>query len=179
MKRSEVKNPGSKPVKWSDDRCRQVYTLALLMLTEKEIAEVMDVSEETILHWKRTKPEFFQALERGRTLADAKMAKSLHRCGMGYYYKEEQAFNDKGTIIKTWVTKYKHPEAWAANKWLSVRQKARWSESQTIDINTNFNLKLDLSTLSLEDLKLLQRISSQMKSKDEIGEVIDPIDDTP
>ncbi len=59
-----VMNLGSKPVKWDKTMIFRALFLANLGLTEKEIAIAVDVHEHTIYYWKRTKPAFFDALQK-------------------------------------------------------------------------------------------------------------------
>ena len=60
-----VKNPGSLPGKWNNTMAHRVLFLASLGLTEKQISIAVDVCVHSISYWKRTKPEFLEALQKG------------------------------------------------------------------------------------------------------------------
>ena len=133
MKRTKLPKPTlfkrSKPVKWNDDRCRQAFTFALLYgATDKQIAMSMDVSVQTIDYWKRTKPEFLAALKAGKDEADARVAEALYKVAIGYShpYTDIRVVDDM--IVETEIVRHYPPNAFAAHKWLTIRQRERWAE---------------------------------------------------
>lgn len=147
-------------VQWNDNRCKQAYQLALLGATEAEMAAVMGVNIGTIEYWKRTRTEFLEALNNGKTQADAKVVESLFRAATGYEYTEEVSHVCRGEVIVTRITKYKTPDPWSAVKWLSLRRRADWSETHRVEVtNTNINInRLDFSGMTNEELKLMANI---------------------
>ena len=149
--------------KWNDDRPRQAYLLSLLGATDREIAGVMDVEINTFNLWKRTHPALLEMLNRGKIQADSEMAEALFRRGKGFSIVEERVFMHKGEIIRCNVLKYYPPDSWAANKWLAVRQRDKWSEVQRIEsTQTNINItKIDLTGFSREELMLMQKMNLQ------------------
>jgi len=150
-----------KEVKWNEDRPREAYELALLGATDKEIAAVMDVNVDTIERWKQNHPEFLAKLNEGKLAADAKVAQAFYKCATGYYYTEDHiSVNKEGKVTVTQVQKYKPIEAWAANKWLGIRRRADWSETQRLEItNTNINItKIDLSVFTKEEVILMEKM---------------------
>jgi hypothetical protein len=125
------------------------------------MAEIMDVDLNTLNLWKRTHPEFTQELRRGKTEADARMAEALYKRGTGFTVDAEQVFLYKGEPVRVPVKKYYPPDSWAANKWLSLRQRELWSEVQRIETTqTNINItKIDLTGFSREELMLIQKMN--------------------
>lgn len=157
------------PSKWTPQCVSMAYRYAILGATDRQIAEFLEISPDTVDLWKRTHPEFSNALRRGKAEADARQAESLYLCGMGYEYEEDVVTVYKGTVHVTRVKKYAKRNAWAAYKWLSLRQRQLWHDTQQVDINnTNINrFEVDLSGLSTEDLVTLKRISqNQSKALD-------------
>jgi len=148
------------PIKWKEDLSRQVYLLCLLGATDQEVADVFGVEPVTIDFWKRTKPEFSEAMERGKIQTDAGVAESLLKCAMGYEYEEEVVHVVRGEIFVTKIKKYKGPDAWAANKWLSLRQRGRWSEAQIPpQLNQQININnFNFDGVSEEELRLIESI---------------------
>lgn len=153
--------------KWTIDRIKEVYKLALLGCTDENIAEFMEVNINTINLWKRSHPEFLQAMTDGKEKADAEMAHALYKRGTGFWMDEIHVCMYRGVVIQTTVPKYYPPESWAANKWLSVRQRVRWADVQrTETINTNLSItKLDFSGMTLEQLRFMKEIGMAQRQK--------------
>ena len=150
--------------RWNQERPLEAHKLALLGATDVIIAKEMGISIGTFSLWKKNKREFAIALEKGRTMADADVASSLYKMAMGYWGKETVVHVFKGEEIVTTVDKYYPPNAWAANKWLSIRQKPLWGDTskheqpQQNQLNVfNFN-SIDLTGVSTEELMLLKSI---------------------
>jgi len=143
--------------------------MALLGATDVQVAGVLGVSIKTVEYWKREKPEFLEALNRGKMEADSKVAEALYNAAIGYDYEEDIVSIFKGEVTKTRVKRYKHGNPWASARWLSIRQRSLWHESQSIDItNRNIHtLQLDLTAFSTEELTLLKRLGMQQPNSDE------------
>ena len=152
---------GNSPA-WCPERLIQARQLALLGKTNARMAEIMGVSIKTIEYWWRTKPEFRESLQNGRDMADAQTADSLFQVANGWEVEEEHLHINRITgeakIIKI-KKKYK-PDAWAAAKWLALRQRELWTEIQRMESShTNINInKFDFSGLSNEELMLIKKI---------------------
>ena len=154
----------TKPVKWTEDRPRQAYELALLGISEKRMAAVMGVDVATIEYWKTHKPEFVKMLNAGRDEASGKVAYALFRNAIEYEYFEDQVFVDKtGVPHKVTLKKHHKGDVMAEKAWLAAKERGVWGENSKIDITqTNINInKLDLSSLTKEQLALVEAI--QMK----------------
>lgn len=147
-------------VKWNDDRPRQVYKLALLGATDKQIADILGVNSSTFEGWKRDRPDFLEALNAGKMEADAEVAEALFKRATGFTRKEKLAFLYKGEIIEHEIEKYYHPDSWAAARWLALRQRANWTEVQKIETTqTNINItKIDLTGFTDDQLKVMREV---------------------
>lgn len=147
--------------KWNPHRVNEVFMLSLLGATLEEIADIMGVRTATIARWREQHPEFDEAIRRGRNPADARVAHSLYKSAVGYYYYEEVASNYKGQPIVTRIKRYRPPNPWAAARWLSLRQAQHWGDTTRIDITqrsitTMFNINLD--GMTTEELMVLKRL---------------------
>jgi len=169
MERLEFKQ--DRDPKWNDKIPRMVYQMALLGLTDQQMADIIGVDRSAFSAWKVNKPEFLEALSEGKTIADAKVAESLYKCATGYEYEEEAVSSYKGVPQAITVKKYKGPEAWAAYRWLSTRQSDVWKDTTKVDVkNVNFNLtKIDLTGLSFEELALAEKIGIKSLSNGSDG----------
>jgi hypothetical protein len=152
---------------WYYDRLRQVHELALLGVTEEAMIKVMGIGATTFSRWKLEKEGFADALNEGRMVADARVAAALYKRATGYEVDEDHVSIFKGVAVVTTVRRHIPADPWSAARWLSLRQRAMWSETQRVEItNTNVNIhKLDTTGLSLEELKLLEGIGlKQLKT---------------
>ena len=153
--------------KWSRDLIRLVYQLCLLGHTDEEVAKVMEVSIHTINQWKRTHPEFLEAMREGKEIADAQVVHALYKKATGFTVDEIHVCMYRGEVIQTVIPKYYPPESWAANKWLNVRQRTKWADVQRVEnINTNLTLhKFDFSGMSIEQLRFMKEIGMEQRQK--------------
>ena len=118
----------ARPSKFSPEMIEQAYKLCLLGATDKELADFFDVKEQTINNWKKTKPEFFESLKKGKMEADAKVAESLFNRACGYSHPDQQVYLYKGEPIIVPVTKHYPPDTGAAFIWLKNRQPDKWKD---------------------------------------------------
>lgn len=77
-----------RPTEYKEEYPLQVEKLCKLGATDKEIADFFEVVESTVNLWKLEHPEFSESIKRGKIIADAEVAQSLHKRAIGYQYKE-------------------------------------------------------------------------------------------
>lgn len=148
--------PAGRPTYYKPEFCEQVTKLCKLGATDKEIAGFFEVSESTLNLWKAEYPEFSESIKKGKIIADAEVAYSLHKRAVGYQY-DEVTFEkigpgeDKVEVGETGiesikqdlykkkvVTKEVPPDVAAQNIWLKnrrgkVAQEAqRWADRQEL-----------------------------------------------
>ena len=145
--------------KWNDDRPRQAREMALLGLTDQQMAEVMGVAHDTLVYWKRNKPEFLEALAEGKEIADAKVVDSFYQNCLDRFVDIEEVHVVKGVLKTVTRKKFIQGDKWAQAKWLAVRQRATWSETKNVALTqTNINInKFDFTGLSEEELLVLKK----------------------
>jgi hypothetical protein len=126
-KRAEpVKRGRGRPPKYDKRNAKQAYELALLGLTDDEMAPVFGVTVRTIARWKKDHPDFCHAVTRGKIPADAEVAAKLRERAIGYSHQETVITSYQGEITQTVVTRHYPPETAAASMWLHNRQPTRW-----------------------------------------------------
>lgn len=128
-----------RPSKYEDSFAEQVYNYCLLGATDDQLADFFDVNVDTINDWKKTKPEFSDALKRGKVLADLKVADSLFQRACGYQHPDTDIKVINGQIVKTDITKHYPPDTTAAIFWLKNRQKNSWRDK--IDVENSVKVK--------------------------------------
>lgn len=110
------------------------YKYALLGATEHVIAKNLGVTHGGMWRWKKSHPEFWEALNRGRDQADAQVAESLFRRALGYSHPEEIVkFDREGNECRAQTIKRYAPDTIACIFWLKNRQRAHWRDKQEIE----------------------------------------------
>lgn len=126
----EQPHPGGRPTDYKPEYCETVNKLALLGLTDSQMANLLEVSEVTFNAWKKKHPEFLKSLKDGKEIADASIAKSLYKKALGYDYHGKHYPADTTAIIfwlknrqpKGW--RDKQPETDTTDEFISDRQSA-------------------------------------------------------
>lgn len=105
--------------------------LALLGLTDAEIATFFGVTERTLNNWKKENPAFFQSLLDGKIAADANVADSLYRRATGEWVQFEKAYKDKdGKVEIVKLKSFLPGDPGAAKLWLTNRRGQNWRDKQ-------------------------------------------------
>lgn len=104
--------------------------LALLGLTDEEMASFFGVSAKTLYNWQAEYPAFFQSVQDGKTIADANVADSLYKRATGEHVEIEKIHVNKQTGEATTlkIKQYIPGEAGAAMNWLKNRRKQDWRD---------------------------------------------------
>lgn len=111
------------------------FKFCLLGCTEPELAELLDVSVQTLQAWQVAHPLFKRSIVEGRKVADAEVAHSLYRCATGYTREEVKIFQFQGVPVVVPFTQYYAPDVGAAKHWLGVRQRVKWrAPTEVVDV---------------------------------------------
>jgi prepilin-type processing-associated H-X9-DG protein len=68
-----------------DDKLDAIRGWAMAGSTDKEIYTMLEVSKETFYKWKRERPQFADALKKGKHIANGELQNSAYKQAMGYY----------------------------------------------------------------------------------------------
>ncbi|CAM0015873.1 terminase small subunit, partial [Vibrio phage K367 g1] len=129
---------GEKNSKYKPEYDEQAYNYALLGALDKKMAEFFGVSESTFYLWKNEHPSFSEALSRGKSQADAMVAKSLYHRAIGYSHPETKIATRDGQITDTLdVKKHYAPDTAAASLWLRNRQPDLWRDKKEMVVEEN------------------------------------------
>jgi hypothetical protein len=184
-KNTDRKKTGPKPLIEHRGFYKTLYRLALLGLSEKQIAEFFEVSKSTIENLSTKHDRVRETLKRGRKYADSKVAEAFYQRALGYSHPDTvvltrtvKEYDEKGKIKASRtepmiVPTMKHypPDTFACFKWLSLRQRENWADSLKIDhnISADFNINYliemvkDPGFITNEDLQLTLQKSIQKK----------------
>lgn len=120
-----------------------VIRLAKYGLTDKQMAEIIGVTEQTVNNWKKANPSFFESLKSEKEIADAKVERSLFERATGYSHAEDKIFNDNGQPLVVPTIKHYPPDTTAAIFWLKNRKPAEWRDRQDIEHSGGISIKVD------------------------------------
>ena len=126
------KNKGGRPSGFQEKHLRQAFKLALLGLTDRQIADVWEVSVATLNVWKIEHPELLDSLKKGKNEADSVIARSLYHRAKGYSHPEDKIFLYEGQPVIVPTVKHYAPDTTACIFWLKNRQKENWRDRQEI-----------------------------------------------
>ncbi|MEJ7466950.1 helix-turn-helix domain-containing protein, partial [Staphylococcus warneri] len=62
-------------------------------LTDEQIAKNLGVSKHSLIKWKKEKPDFLNAIKKGKEVSDYELENALHKRATGYYYTEQTVTN--------------------------------------------------------------------------------------
>ena len=118
--------------------------LSLLGLIDEELAEFFGVTPQTIYNWYQQWPAFFEAVQEGKTIADANVAESLYKRATGEFVEVQKLVKDPTTGTST-VIKLKTfvpGDAGAALNWLKNRKADKWRDKQDVTLNGALNVQI-------------------------------------
>ena len=116
------------------DKLAKLYSAGL---TDKEVAELLEITDRTIENWKVKHTEFFQALKLWKEGADSRVEKSLYERACGYSHLDTDIRVIQNKIVKTDIVKHYPPDATSMIFWLKNRQPDKWREKQDIGFGEN------------------------------------------
>jgi len=132
-KKVAAKKAPGRPTLYKEEYAEQARKYCLLGATDRELAELFEVNEDTIHEWKKVHPAFSESVKKGKAQADANVADRLYQRALGYEHPEIDIRVVNQTIVETPITKIYPPDPTAAIFWLKNRQKAKWRDRQELE----------------------------------------------
>ena len=123
-----------RPTEYQASYPETAYKLAMLGLTDEQMADFFGVTFQTIYNWHKAHPEFFEAITRGKVIADAEVAVSMYKRANGYSHPAVKIFLPPGATAPIYAEYTEHypPDTPAASLWLRNRQRALWRDTQSL-----------------------------------------------
>lgn len=176
--RSSAKAPPITPenTKFRIEMVEQAKQLALLGANDIQIATFFKVTDQTFINWKKKEPMLARALDEGRVLANAKVAKSMFERANGYEHEDEQIFLYQGEPVRVKTTKRYPPETQAGKFWLTNKAKDQgWKDVSRSEVSgpdggpIQAERMIDLSDLTREERDFLEGIIDKSTGGSESG----------
>jgi hypothetical protein len=125
-----------RPTAFKPEYVDQVRKLCLLGATDAELADFFGVALSTLNNWKRSHPEFLDALKQGKIQADATVTERLYRRALGYSHKAVKILTvPRGANMGSDVVEHPYierypPDTTACIFWLKNRRPKDWRDRQ-------------------------------------------------
>lgn len=117
--------------KYDDTMPERAYRISCLGATADELAAGLGVSPRTVDNWIAKKPEFSEAVKRGRNEFDSdQVVRALHKRATGFWWTEQTWERSKsGKMVETKrVKRYVPPDTGAVCFWLKNRHPDDWKD---------------------------------------------------
>ena len=118
-------------------------------LTRADIAENMDISDETLNQWCKKYIPIAEALKNTREYADRHVENALFKSATGYDY-EEDVVTKTGEVVK--VTKHMPANTTAQIFWLKNRKRDVWRDKIEAEITGKDGGAIQIQALTEEDI---------------------------
>ena len=138
----ETRAKGGQPSKLETLNTELVKKLYEKGFTDKEVAEVIGVTEQTINNWKKYNEGFFESLKKWKLKADENVVKSLYERATGYSHPEEKIMQYEGQVIRAETTKHYPPDPLSIIFWLKNRQPELWRDRQEVEFTKPLEIVL-------------------------------------
>jgi hypothetical protein len=104
--------------------------MCLLGATDEAIARGLGINLKTYYKYQKLHPEFQEAIQAGKEIADAKVALSLYQTAIGYSHKKQKVFCDPRSGSKEIVeyTENYPPHPASMIFWLKNRKPDQWRD---------------------------------------------------
>jgi gas vesicle protein len=166
----------ARPNKWDElnmkDKLDSVCGWAKQGSTDEEISNMLGISTATYYEWKKTKPEFMEAIKKGKEVSNGELLNSAFTQSTGFFYKEQQVFKVKDykkidgelkqieRLEVVEVEKYCPPNPTMNIFMLKNRLPAEYKDKHEMDIGNKDDKPFEVITA--EDKQLLERVAKRL-----------------
>ena len=138
------KKPRGRPSKYTPQFAEIAKRLAIKGLIDKEIYDVLGITEPAGIEWKKKYPDFDKALKQGKKDYDSEHIESkLKKLANGYKFKSEKiVVVSDGQMLGSHVERVPieervEPNLGAIKEWLHNRNPNRWKDTQHIELSND------------------------------------------
>jgi hypothetical protein len=147
-----------RPSEYNPKIVKLICGLTMALYPVEKICEAVGISVATFYHWKKTIPEFLEALNSATIGLDNKLLRSIKRKALGYKINAVKVIKKKGLngedeIVNHVYKEYYPPDTRAQEILLRNRPslKANWSSIPDVDVSTPVPT-IDLNNINLSKL---------------------------
>ena len=156
MAKPTKKRTAGRPTKFNKAVKAKAEILSRRGFTDKEISEIIDVSNRTITRWKLKHPSFCLPLKMWKEEANENVKRSLYERACGYSHPETKAQFVQGEGGGEWKTldmvKHYPPDPTSMIFWLKNREPKEWKDKIDHGIEGKDGKPIDVAvTLTLEE----------------------------
>ena len=116
-----------RPTEYKPEYSELAHNYCLLAATNEALGGFFGVTSRTVDNWIAVHPEFAKAIETGRTVADAEIARSLFARAKDYSHEVKRKMLYQGEERTVTNTVAYPPDTQACVFWLRNRQRQYWS----------------------------------------------------
>jgi len=113
---------------FNPDNCKLAYKFCMLGATNEDLARIFEVAVSIVGNWLREFPDFKEAVNKGRAVADADVAERLFERATGYSCEATRYFQSPDGPQPVKFMKHYAPDTAACIFWLSNRRRDLWRE---------------------------------------------------
>ena len=112
----------------------QARKLAVMGVTNAQLADFFNVSERTIDSWIADKLEFSEAVKVGKAEADKRVERSLYERALGYSHPAQKIMQYEGHPVVVDYVEHYPPDVVACIFWLKNRCPERWRDRHDVEV---------------------------------------------
>lgn len=136
----ETRPKAGQPTKFTEKIKVRIEVMTELGYTSLEMCKHLEITDQTLLNWRKIHTGFFGSLPDWRIGADAKVEAALYNSCLGGIVKEKKpqsvmVGDGMSTIEQHEQEKYIPPNVTAQKFWLTNRRATEWREKREFDIN--------------------------------------------
>lgn len=142
------------------------YKHCLNGCTDKELAEVFEVSEATLNVWKQKHPKFLESIKKGKRIANAEVAASLFKRATGAFtLPAVKIFQCDGESYEHPYIERFPPDTTAAIFFLKNRDPEHWRDRQQHEVSGPEGGPVQMENLTAEQCLALAAKRGLVKAK--------------
>jgi len=128
-------------------------------LSDEQIANNIGIRTSTYYVWLKKHSDISEAIKKGKEVADYEVENAMFKRAIGYEYEETKTYisDSDGKRQKRVEKTVKHiaADTTAQIFWLKNRRPDKWKDKQDIEHSGDVNNQVDLSGLTVEELRNL------------------------
>lgn len=128
--------------------------MTTLGATDREVAQALQVSEQTLNTWKHKHPAFLESLKLGKDSSDKRVEVSLYKRANGYSFDSEKIFQVEGKALRVPFVEHVPPDTTACIFWLKNRKPLEWRDRKAVALENLDGKPFETMSLPPEPLAI-------------------------